>query len=238
MKPLIFYSIIFSLLISYSAPASGGDRLKQNDTTTTQKSVKKRNPDKTKALLKDAYTVGLRTNLFRWATITPDIGVEWRVNRHWSVSADASFSNWTWNDGGKHYGLWEIAPQARYYLGANNNWYAGIQVKGGQYNYKATAIGHQGGFIGAGAIGGYKINLNKSFAIDFSLGLGYIYARDESYTRIDNVDVSKKIEDKYRWGPTSIGVTIVWMIQDKKHIGQKKTHTQKRKVAKEHNESK
>lgn len=31
----------------------------------------------------DAYRFSLRANLLRWATLTPDIGIEWRINRLW-----------------------------------------------------------------------------------------------------------------------------------------------------------
>ncbi len=232
MKPLIYYLAIASLLIMQSIPLNAEAQTQQDDSV----SVKERKPQKVKIhkhtiKYKDAYTIGLRTNLFRWATITPDLGIEWRIDKHWSVSMDASYSNWTWKKGYKHYGLWEIAPQARYYLGANNNWYAGIQVKGGQYNYKSSEIGHQGSFIGAGAIGGYKINLNRSFAIDFSLGLGYIYARNENYTWVDNVNVRKNIEDKHWWGPTSLGVSVIWMIQQPK-AGHKAPKVKKAKAQK------
>lgn len=35
----------------------------------------------------------LRANLLRWATLTPDLGVEWRINRHVGVSVDGTFTS-------------------------------------------------------------------------------------------------------------------------------------------------
>ena len=32
-------------------------------------------------------SVLLRANILRWATLTPDIGVEWQLNKEWSVLA-------------------------------------------------------------------------------------------------------------------------------------------------------
>lgn len=35
----------------------------------------------------------LRANLLLWATLTPDLGVEWRINRHVGVSVDGTFTS-------------------------------------------------------------------------------------------------------------------------------------------------
>ena len=61
-----------------------------------------------------AHSLSLRANLLRWGTLTPDLGVEWRLNRHVGILVNGSYTSWTWNSNDRRYALWEIAPEARY----------------------------------------------------------------------------------------------------------------------------
>ena len=64
-----------------------------------------------------AHSLSLRANLLRWGTLTPDLGVEWRLNRHVGILVNGSYTSWTWNSNDHRYALWAIAPEARYYIG-------------------------------------------------------------------------------------------------------------------------
>ena len=64
-----------------------------------------------------SYHFALRANLLRWATLTPDLGVEWRINRHVGIAVNGSWTSWSWNDKDRRYALWEVSPEVRYYKG-------------------------------------------------------------------------------------------------------------------------
>lgn len=154
----------------------------------------------------------LRANLLRWATLTPDLGVEWRVNRHIGVAVNGSWTSWTWQDKGRRYALWEVNPEVRYYIGKEKRGYIGAMYKVGSFNYKLSETGKQGDLMGGGIVGGYQLKLNNALSMDFSLGLGYLRADCEKYTVIDGIRVRQGKESKNWWGPTSAGVTLVWTI--------------------------
>ena len=61
--------------------------------------------------------LSLRANLLRWATLTPDVGLEWRIGNRWSIGVNGSWTSWSWNDKERRYALWEVAPEVRCYLG-------------------------------------------------------------------------------------------------------------------------
>ena len=85
----------------------------------------------------DGYTFSVRANLLRWATMTPDAGLEWRVSPSVGVLVNGSWSSWeswTWRDGNWRYALWEVAPEVRYYMGEKKAWYLGAMFKAGQFN--------------------------------------------------------------------------------------------------------
>lgn len=159
-----------------------------------------------------AYHFSLRANLLRWATLTPDLGVEWRVNRHIGIAVNGSWTSWTWKDNARRHSLWEVCPEVRWYIGREKRGYIGAMYKAGEFNYKLSDTGKQGNLMGGGITGGYQLKLNKVLVLDFSLGVGCIHADYEKYSVIDGMRVRQGKETKNWWGPTSAGVTLVWTI--------------------------
>lgn len=158
------------------------------------------------------YHFALRANLLRWATLTPDLGIEWRINRHVGVLVNGSWTSWNWDNKNRRYALWEVNPEVRWYLGERKAWYVGAMFKAGQFNYKLSETGKQGDLMGGGITGGYQLKLNKSLSMDFSLGLGYVNADVEKYKVIEGVRVRQGNETKHWFGPIQAGVTLVWKI--------------------------
>ena len=158
------------------------------------------------------YHLSLRANLLRWATLTPDLGVEWRICPSWGIAVNGSWTSWTWSDKDHRYALWEVAPEVRYYMGEKKAWYLGAMFKAGQFNYKFSETGKQGDLMGGCITAGYQLRLNKALALDFNLGLGYLNADFEKYEVIDGVRVRRGNETKDWWGPINAGVTLVWKL--------------------------
>ena len=157
-----------------------------------------------------AMGLALRANLLRWATLTPDLGLEWRISDRWSVGVNGSWTSWSWNDKERRYALWEVAPEVRYYMGAQRRGYLGVMFKAGAFNYKFSETGRQGDLVGGGLTGGYILPVGKRLALDFSLGLGYLTADYEQYKVIDGVRVRQGSETKDWWGPVHAGITLRW----------------------------
>lgn len=159
-----------------------------------------------------SHSLSLRANLLRWGTLTPDLGVEWRLNHHVGILVNGSYTSWTWNSNDRRYALWEIAPEARYYIGKEKRGYIGAIYKAGSFNYKLSEIGKQGNLMGGGLTGGYQLKLNKALNLDFSLALGCLHADYDKYIVIDGIRVRQGKETKNWWGPISAGVTLVWNV--------------------------
>ena len=158
------------------------------------------------------YHFALRANMLRWATLTPDLGLEWRICPSWGIAVNGSWTSWTWSDKDRRYALWEVAPEVRYYMGEKKAWYLGAMFKAGQFNYKLSDTGKQGDLMGGGITAGYRLRLNKALDLDFNLGLGYLNADYEKYEVIDGVRVRRGNETKDWWGPINAGVTLVWKL--------------------------
>ena len=167
-------------------------------------------PSETK--ITNDYHLSLRANLLRWATLTPDLGLEWRICPSWGIAVNGSWTSWSWSDKDRRYALWEVAPEIRYYMGEKKAWYLGAMFKAGQFNYKISETGKQGDLMGGGITTGYQLRLNKALTLDFNLGLGYLNADFEKYEVIDGVRVRRGNETKNWCGPINAGVTLVWKL--------------------------
>ena len=167
-------------------------------------------PSETK--ITNDYHLSLRANLLRWATLTPDLGLEWRICPSWGIAVNGSWTSWSWSDKDRRYALWEVAPEIRYYMGEKKAWYLGAMFKAGQFNYKISETGKQGDLMGGGITTGYQLRLNKALNLDFNLGMGYLNADFEKYEVIDGVRVRCGNETKNWCGPINAGVTLVWKL--------------------------
>lgn len=191
-------------------PTVAGRRERQKAEAAAQQNTLANTPSETK--ITTDYHLSLRANLLRWAILTPDLGVEWRICPSWGIAVNGSWTSWSWNDKDRRYALWEVAPEIRYYMGEKKAWYLGAMFKAGQFNYKISETGKQGDLMGGGITTGYQLRLNKALDLDFNLGLGYLNADFEKYEVIDGVRVRCGNETKNWCGPINAGVTLVWKL--------------------------
>ena len=186
------------------------ERQKAEAEKTAQQNTLAGTPSETK--ITTDHHLSLRANLLRWATLTPDLGLEWRICPSWGIAVNGSWTSWSWSDKDRRYALWEVTPEIRYYMGEKKAWYLGAMFKAGQFNYKLSETGKQGDLMGGGITAGYQLRLNKALDLDFNLGLGYLNVDFEKYEVIDGVRVRRGNETKDWYGPINAGVTLVWKL--------------------------
>lgn len=157
------------------------------------------------------YTFALRANLLRWATLTPDLGVEWRVSRNIGILVNGSWTSWSWDNKNRRYALWKISPEVRYYIGKERRGYLGAMYHVGEFYYKLEDTGKQGDYQGGGITGGWLLPLNRALSLDFHAALGYTRADYDKYGVTDGVRVRTEngVKKNY-WGINQVGVTLVW----------------------------
>ena len=191
-------------------PTVAGRRERQKAEAAAQQNTLAGTPSETK--ITTDHHLSLRANLLRWATLTPDLGLEWRICPSWGIAVNGSWTSWSWSDKDRRYALWEVTPEIRYYMGEKKAWYLGAMFKAGQFNYKLSETGKQGDLMGGGITAGYQLRLNKALDLDFNLGLGYLNVDFEKYEVIDGVRVRRGNETKDWYGPINAGVTLVWKL--------------------------
>jgi hypothetical protein len=156
----------------------------------------------------------LLTNLLYWLATVPNLGIEYRHSATLGVLFNGGWSHWIWSGENRQHRTWFAQPELRYYLGANQSWFIGLEARAAQYNFKFNDTGYQGNDYGGGIIGGYRLVLNKCLDMDFSLGLGYTQLHYDSYFRSNGYMVRKETDIKKSvFAPTQAGVSLIWKIK-------------------------
>lgn len=189
-----------------TATEKNTDEMAQNEPSATDETVVP-TPGNGK---KEYGTLALRANLLRWATLTPDLGVEWRVSRSVGILVGGSWTSWSWDNKNRRYALWRISPEVRYYIGKEKRGYLGAMYHVGEFNYKLGDTGRQGDYQGGGITGGWQLPLNRALSLDFHAALGYTRADYDKYDVTDGVRVRQGSDSKNYWGVNQVGVTLVW----------------------------
>lgn len=156
------------------------------------------------------YCLAVRTNLLQWATLTPNIGLEWRIDRNWGVQVNAAYTYWSWSSGDRRYSVLDLSPEVRRYLGPSRRGYVGLMGQAGNFNYKFSQTGRQGDFYGGGIVGGYQLPVGRCLMLDFGAGIGYVRADYDKYTRIDGYNVRAGSGTKNYFGLDHLTVGLVW----------------------------
>ena len=156
----------------------------------------------------------LRTNVAYWATVTPNLGVEYRFSDNYSLLADGTWSHWDWKDDSRRWRNWSVSPQIRRYVGALKDSYIGLAYNVGEYNLNLSDIGKQASFMGGSLTLGHQFYAGNNLLVDIGLSGGYlhIYKKDK-YEHINGVDVSiYKDRSHGYWGLTGFNLSFVWKI--------------------------
>ncbi|MEG1729802.1 MAG: DUF3575 domain-containing protein [Bacteroidaceae bacterium] len=157
-------------------------------------------------------TFALRANLLRWATLTPDLGLEWRLHRQISMLVRGTWTSWSWNDKDRRYALWCVSPEVRYAIGKQKRGFVGAMYHFGAFHYKFGKTGKQGNYQGGGITGGYRLPLSNTFSLEFHLGAGYTFADYDNYVVDQSIRVRCGNETKKYWGINQFGITWIWNI--------------------------
>lgn len=178
--------------------------------TVVENQIRKNDDAGTGDAGKSIYAFALRANLLRWATLTPDLGIEWRINRHVGILVNGSWTSWSWDNKNRRYAIWKVSPEVRYYIGKEKRGFLGAMYHTGEFNYKLGDTGKQGDYQGGGITGGYMLPLNRSLSLDFHAAVGYTRAEYDKYTVTDGIRVRQGSADKNYWGINQLGITLVW----------------------------
>ena len=112
-----------------------------------------------------AQRVAVKTNALYWAASTPNLGAEFRVNRHVTFNFEAAYNRIKVFN----------RPQTGHFVGI-----AGI---GCHYNYERGGNRHKGDLYGGGVTYGYSFVLSRRWSLETTLGVGMAHVQEMSWDK-------------------------------------------------------
>lgn len=177
------------------------------------------------------YRFAVKTNLLYDAALMPNLEVEWRINRNWSLLLEGNVAWWKNDPKHKYYQIAMVSPEARYWFRPNTlwkGWYMGVFVGGGKYDLENGGMGYYGEGAMGGLSAGYMWPIGKHLIIEAGLGAGYMRTRYKEYIPHDGHYLYQRTKDMNYFGPLKAKVSIGWRFYD----------INKSKKVKQHYESK
>lgn len=192
---------------------SSADKAQQSEASSLPEDRKEVNQYRPEPARRSPGGFSLRANVLHWVTLTPDVGLEWRISGPFAILLNGSWTSWSWDNANRRYALWKVAPEVRYYVGKNTRAYLGLMYHIGQFNYKpGHHTGRQGDYQGGGITGGYRMKLTPSLDLDFHAGFGYTRAEYDRYNVADGVRMLQGSKTKSYWGINQLGISLVWLL--------------------------
>lgn len=159
--------------------------------------------------------VAIKTNLLYDATLTANLGAEFRLAPRWSLDVSGNYNGWSISDKTrwKH---WVIQPELRYWTRhAMQGHFFAAHVFGGQFNFTFDNERRQGWDVGLGVGYGYAWRLSRHWGIEAEIAVGYARL---SYDTYPCAECGRKIKHTNRnyVGPTKAAVNLVYYFGGKK----------------------
>lgn len=163
-----------------------------------------------------------KTNMLYDLLITPNIGIEFNLDkqRKYSIAANWMYAWWKSDPSSWYHRTYGGDLQLRRYFGKKTQerpftgWHAGIYGQMLTYDFEWGGRGYLGDkwSWAAGVQGGWSKQIGKRLNLDFNLGVGYLWGEYKEYLPIDDCYVWQVTKYR-RWiGPTKAEISLVWII--------------------------
>ena len=170
---------------------------------------------------KNQSYIALKTNLLYDAILVPNIGIEAKVFRNYTVYADIMYAGWDLPKKHFYWDLYGAQCGARKYFGGASmersftGHHAGVYAQALAYDLQNGNIGQQAIslHLGGGVEYGYAIPIGRNLNIDFELGFGYIGGLYDEYVVQDDHNTWRATIKRNWIGPTKASISLMWLIK-------------------------
>ena len=160
-----------------------------------------------------AQRVALKSNALYWATLSPNLGAEFRISRHFTVDLEVAGNPFKLSDKLKTSFI-GATPEVRYWFEGRPHarHFAGIMGLASGYSLTLNHDQHKGTALGAGLTYGYSFVLGKRWSLETTVGAGVLKVSEKHFKTGEPVPASTN-RDKFMFAPLKVGVTFVYIIK-------------------------
>lgn len=174
------------------------------------------------------FYMAVYTNMLYDALAVPNLGVEFYLGKNFSIAGNWMHAWWSYDRRHRYWRIYGGELNARYWFGKAadakplTGHHIGLYAQALTYDFefggKAYMGGEPGGTIldrahwGGGIEYGYSLPIARRLNIDFSIGIGYIGGRVYEFVPEGDRYLWSATKDRHWFGPTKIGVSLMWLI--------------------------
>ncbi len=160
----------------------------------------------------------IKSNLLHDAVLTPDLGVEMSLARRFSVGVEGVWAWWSRHSANRCWRIYGGWAHMDYWFGRQSNeraltgHHVGVYGSLLSYDFEFGNTGWQSPELtyGVGLSYGYSIEIAPRLNLDFSIRVGYSGGDVVKYEPQCGQYVCLSHCFKRYFGPTDIGITLVW----------------------------
>ncbi len=156
--------------------------------------------------------VALKTNALYWGALTPNLGAEFRLSRHYTLNVEAAANPFTISGNRLHAAA--FTPEVRYWFSARPHarHFVGVMALGATYDLIFSDKHYEGDALGGGLTYGYSFVLSRRLSLETTLGVGALHYRGQKYgtgeAAPDDINQKKTI-----LAPLKAGVTLTYILK-------------------------
>lgn len=164
------------------------------------------------------HLFALKTNLLYYLVLTPNIELEWLINRKWSAAIGFDGTSIGKYSDKYTYRLGIISAEGRRWIKPRAPWhgmFVGVFAGGGWYDFLNKDRGYygEGGMVGVSF--GYMWPVRRNLSFEGSIGAGYLYTRVKEYTPFEGHHLYQRTKILNYFGPLKLKFSIVWRFLDR-----------------------
>jgi len=173
----------------------------------------------------NAQQIGVQTNLFYGiSTVTPNLGVELRLNKKSTFHLAGSYNPWNLNEkhnNNKKLVHWLTSIEYRRWLCESfNGHFLGLQLIGGEYNISGHDVlglfdkdsRYEGWGVSTGINYGYHWMWSKRWGMELTFGFGYARLNYDQYDCPTCAEKEGNYSKNY-FGLTQAGINLIFLIK-------------------------
>ena len=159
-----------------------------------------------------AQRISLKTNALYWMAESPNLGVEFRMNRHVTLNVEGIVSRLGISD--IHVKGEAFTPELRYWLSARPQagHFIGLMGVATHYNLRHQDCRHNGDALGGGLTYGYSFVLSKRWSLEATIGAGMAHCHEMSWNKEEPQPNSANVKE---WKPIPVkaGISFVYLLR-------------------------
>lgn len=163
------------------------------------------------------HRFALKTNLLYYAALMPNLELQWRINKLYTLSIEGNIAWWDKASGHKYYQLAMISPEVRRWIRPRGEWhgmYVGVFGGGSWYDLENGYKGYRGEAGMAGLSFGYMWSIGRAISLEAGLGVGYMYTQYKEYIPYDGHYLYQRTKDMNYFGPLKVKFVFSWRFND------------------------